>query len=760
MTARVYTGTEWKIVDAGLKVKSESGFTNAYKLKVHLDNTWLPVSQTETEEAYTLTWTVEAPTAPPPPIQYYTVPNIVGDTQSAANTKIQVHHTVGNITTVNTTVLANDGKVESQNPAAGLSVPQDTPISYVLYTYVTPQFTVPNLSGLLKSNAELAVTELGGTIAALYTEETYDTNLLGRVKSASQYPSAGSVVDEGTAVTFTYYTQAPLTTVPTINGLSNNTVYTTLNNANLNIGVATGVETENNTLSDNATIFNQSPAAGTVVPINTDVSYSYYIPNTHVNMINIVGLTVAAATTALQAKELYLGTETGTTETTNTALIGTIKTQGIAVGTSVAVYTSINYTTYVAVPKTFVPNLAGLSITDATNALTTAYLTTGSVTNVETTNTALEYTVVPNSQSPAAGTEVNRNSSVSYQRYVPNTTTTVPSITNLSVSSASTACTNAEVVLASSASNIVEADVTTDTVYYQTPAAGTTVAIGTTIYYYKYVPYTTKVVPNVVGLSEASAKTTITNAGLNWSVTDRQLSSGSTETAGVVYSQSPTSGGARVPAGSTVTITVNRAYVPTLHTGTGALTVSPRWGAYYRGSNRSGTGTIGGLLSASAPYLVGNYNGLATGTASGNQFSAFQMNTSAAKTAIANSLVSGASITYDNVVFSFNSSGDVAPGGNGSRDWALGRGDTNGTTAPATLLQSGTGTQTTPFYVAANSGPYTVTLNSTLFSWIGMDGTGDYPLTVHSTGMSTSVNNYGGISSASFTIYYSWSAYY
>lgn len=759
MTARVYTGTEWKIVDDGLKVNSESGFSTAYKLKVRLDQTWLPAAQTTNEESYTLTWTVEAPTAPPPPTQYYIVPNIVGDTQTIANEKIQDRHTVGNVTYTNTTVLANDGKVESQNPAAGLSVPEDTPISYVLYEYVTPQFTVPNLNGLLKSNAEQAVTELGGTIAALYTEETYDSNLLGRVKTDSQYPTAGLLVDEGTAVTFTYYTQAPTTTVPTINGLSNNNVYTTLNNANLNIGVTTQVQTENNTLSDNATIFNQSPAPGTVVPINTDVNYSYYIPNTHVNMINIVGLTTAQAEAALIAKELSLGTETGTTETTDVNLIGKIKTQGVAVGVSTPIYTSINYTIYVAVPKTFVPNLSGLSINDVPAVLLNAYLTAGSVTTVETTNASLENTVVPNSQSPAAGIEVNRNSTVSYQRYVPNTTTTVPPITNLTISQAQTACTNAEVTLASSASNIVEADVSVDTVYYQTPSAGSTVAIGTTIYYYKYTPYTTKVVPNVVGMTEANAKTAITNAGLNWSVTDRQLASGSTETAGVVYSQSPTSGGARVPAGSTVTITVNRAYVPTLHTGTGAMTFSPRWGAYYRGTNRSGTGTIGGRLGSSAPYLVGNYNSTSP-TTSGNQYSAFQMNTSAAKTAIANSLAAGATITYDNVVFSFNSSGDQAPGGNNSRDWALGRGDTNGTTAPSVLLQSGTGTQTTPFYVAANSGPYTVTLNSTLFSWIGMDGSGDYPLTVHSTGMSTSVNNYGGISSASFTVYYSWSAYY
>ena len=760
MTARVYTGTEWKIVDDGLKVQDESGFSAAYKLKVRLDQSWLPAPQTTNEESYTLTWTVEGPTAPPPPTQYYTVPNIVGDLQSAANTKIQVHHTVGNITYVNTTVLANNGKVQSQNPAAGLSVPQDTPISYVLYEYVTPQFTVPNLNGLLKSNAELAVTELGGTIAALYTEDTYDTNLLGRVKTNSQYPAAGALVDEGTAVTFTYYTQAPLTTVPTINGLSNNNVYTTLNSANLNIGVATGVQTENNTLSDNATIFNQSPAPGTQVAVDTDVNYSYYIPNTHVNMINIVGLTTAQAESALIAKELYLGTETGTTETTDAGLIGKIKTQGIAVGTSTAIYTAVNYTIYVAVPKTYVPSLGGLTLAEAATALQNAYLTAGSVTTVETTNAALEGTVVYNSQSPAAGTEVNRNSSVSYQRYVPNTTTTVPSITNLTISQAQTACTNAEVILASSASNIVEADVSVDTVYFQTPSAGQTVAINSTIYYYKYIPYTTKVVPNTVGMTEANAKTAITNAGLNWSVTDRQLGSGSSETAGIVYSQSPAYGGARVPAGSTVTITVNRAYVPTLHTGTGSLTVSPRWGAYYRGTNRSGTGTIGGRLGSSPAYLVGNYNGLSTGTTSGNQYAAFQMNTSAAKTSVVAACPSGATITYNNVVFSFNSSGDTTSNGTDSRDWALGRGDTNGTTAPATLLQSATGTQTTPFYVVKNSGPYTVTLNSTLFSWIGMDGSGDYPLTVHSTGMSTSANNYGGISSASFTIYYSWSAVY
>lgn len=754
MSTRVYTGTEWKIADTGLKVKAAAGFSNAYKLKVRLTDTWLPASQTTLEESYTLTWEVEAPTAPPPPIQYYVVPAITGMTIANANTAIQLHHTVGNITYTNTSVLANDNLVASQNPASGVSVPQDTPISYVVYNYVTPTFTVPALNGLLKSNAENAVTELGGTIAALNTEETYDTNLLGRVKTDSQYPAAGSTANVGSSVTFIYYIQAPLTTVPNIVGLSANTVYTTLTAANLTLGAGTQTQTEVNADSDAAKIYAQGTAAGTSVPVNTAINYSYYIANTHVNMINIVGLTTAAATSALQAKELYLGTETGTTETATTNLIGTIKTQGVAVGVSTPIYTSINYTTYVAIPKTNVPYLSGLTLANATAALSAAYLTAGSITTVETTNTNLEGTVVPNSQSPAYGTEVNRNSSVSYQRYIPNTTTTVPSITNQTVSYAATLCTNAELVLSGSASSSTEADVAVDTVYYQTPAAGSVVAINSTVYYYKYVPYTTKLVPNVVGQAEQTAKNNITAAGLNWSVTDRQLASGSSETAGIVYSQSPASGGARVPAGSTVTITVNRAYVPTLHTGSGSLTVSPRWGAYYRGTNRSGTGTIGGRLGSSSPYLVGNY--ATSPTTSGNQYSAFQLNTSAAKTSIANSLVSGATITYTGVDFTMYSSGDTATGN--SRDWALGRGDTNGSTAPSVLLQTATNTQTTPFYVAANSGPYTTSLNSTLISWIGMDGSGDYPLTVHAT--STDRANYGGISSASFKIYYTWSATY
>lgn len=749
MSTRVYTGTEWKIADTGLKVKAAAGFTNAYKLKVRLTDTWLPGSQTTLEESYTLTWEVEAPTAPPPPIQYYVVPAITGMTIANANTAIQLHHTVGNITYTNTSVLANDNLVASQNPASGVSVPEDTPISYVVYNYVTPTFTVPALNGLLKSNAENAVTELGGTIAALNTEETYDTNLLGRVKTDSQYPAAGSTANVGSSVTFIYYIQAPLTTVPNIVGLSANTVYDTLTAANLTLGAGTQTQTEVNADSDAAKIYAQGTAAGTSVPVNTAINYSYYIANTHVAMINIVGLTTAAATSALQAKELYLGTETGTTETATTNLIGTIKTQGVAVGVSTPIYTSINYTTYVAIPKTNVPYLSGLTLANATAALSAAYLTAGSITTVETTNANLEGTVVPNSQSPAYGTEVNRNSSVSYQRYVPNTTTTVPSITNQTVSYAATLCTNAELVLSGSASSSTEADVAVDTVYYQTPAAGSVVAINSTVYYYKYVPYTTKLVPNVVGQAEQTAKNNITSAGLNWSVTDRQLASGSSETAGIVYSQSPASGGARVAAGSTVTITVNRAYVPTLHTGSGSVTVNPNWGAYYYTSSGTRVGSS---------YSNGLYVGSELGTTGNQKFALLSINAPAAFTAMRNQTGGGAAsaITLTGINFNFNT-GTMASGASDVMDWRFYTHSTQSSSSPTSLTQASLGSEVSNPQNLTSLTIYSIPLGSTLTSNLAGSEI-CWPLGV--VAFSNNKNHYTSINSPTFTIYYNWSATY
>jgi penicillin-binding protein 1A len=90
------------------------------------------------------------------------------------------------------------------------------------------------------------------------------------------------------------------------------------------------------------------------------------------------------------------------------------------------------------------------------------------------------------------------------------------------------------------------------TVISQTPAAGTTYSDGGTVTIVVSSGPVQNVVPNVVGLSEAAAKTRLATAGFTCSVS---YSDGSP--VNVVVGQSPSAGN-KMPAGSTVSVVVNR----------------------------------------------------------------------------------------------------------------------------------------------------------------------------------------------------------
>jgi len=90
------------------------------------------------------------------------------------------------------------------------------------------------------------------------------------------------------------------------------------------------------------------------------------------------------------------------------------------------------------------------------------------------------------------------------------------------------------------------------TVISQTPAAGTTLASGSTVTIVISSGMVKSTVPNVVGLSEAAAKTKLATAGFVASVSYR---SGSP--VNVVVSQSP-SAGSKLSAGSTVSIVISK----------------------------------------------------------------------------------------------------------------------------------------------------------------------------------------------------------
>jgi VWFA-related protein len=124
------------------------------------------------------------------------VPNVVGQSQSAATTALtNAHLAVGTVTQQNSTTVAA-GSVISQSPAAGTTVNENSAVNLVVSSG-PPQVPVPNVVGQSQSAASTAITGAGLAVGTV-TQQSSSTVASGNV--ISQTPAAGSSVNTGTAV--------------------------------------------------------------------------------------------------------------------------------------------------------------------------------------------------------------------------------------------------------------------------------------------------------------------------------------------------------------------------------------------------------------------------------------------------------------------------------------------------------------------------------------------------------------------------------
>jgi len=127
------------------------------------------------------------------------VPDVVGMTQSDAETAILTANlVVGMVTTANSPTVPA-GNVISQNPTGGTSVAEGSSVSLVI-SLGPVMVTVPNVAGLTQAAAGSAITTAGLTIGPVSTANS-DTIPAGSV--ISQNPTAGNSVPQGTAVNLT-----------------------------------------------------------------------------------------------------------------------------------------------------------------------------------------------------------------------------------------------------------------------------------------------------------------------------------------------------------------------------------------------------------------------------------------------------------------------------------------------------------------------------------------------------------------------------
>ena len=451
------------------------------------------------------------------------VPNVVGLTQTAAQTAITTAGlTVGNVTKANSATVAI-GHVISQTPAAGSNVAPGSGVALV----VSLGIAVPNVVGLTQTAAQTAITTAGLTVGNV-TKANSATVAIGHV--ISQTPAAGSNVAAGSTVALVV-SLGPA--VPNVVGLTQTAAQTAITTAGLTVGNVTKVNSATVAIGH---VISQTPAAGTnVAPasaVNFVVSLGTAVPN-------IVGLTQAAAQTAITTAELIIGTVTMATSTTVPA--GKVISQTPPGGTNAAPASAVNFVVSLGAA---VPNVVGLTQAAAQTAITAASLRVGTVSTANSATVTIGKVI---SQNPAAGTNVAADSSVAL---VVSLGARVPDVVGLAQGNARTAITTAGLTVRT-VTTANDARVAIGNVISQDPPAGTNVAPGSGV---ALVVSLGTAVPNVVDQSQTSAMSNITNAGL----TVGTLAAMPSETVplNTVISQIPTAG-TNVAPGSAVALVIS-----------------------------------------------------------------------------------------------------------------------------------------------------------------------------------------------------------
>ncbi len=451
------------------------------------------------------------------------VPSVVGLGEVAAQTALtDASLTVGTVTTANNATVPI-GNVISQNPAAGTIVFQGNGVAYE----VSLGIAVPNVVGLPQGTAQSAISSASLTVGTV-TMANSPTVAIGNV--ISQNPVAGTNVEAGSAVALLVSLGA---SVPNVVGLAEAAAQSAITNAGLTVGTVTSA---NSATVPIGTVISQNPVAGGNVapgsPVDFVVSLGTSVPN-------VVGLTQAAAQSAITGAGLTVGTITNSSHASVPS--GNVISQNPGAGSNVAPGSAV---ALVVSMGPAVPNVVGLTQAAAQAAITSAGLTVGTVGSTNSQTVAIGRVI---SQTPPPGTSVTAGTAVNL---VVSLGTAVPNVVGLAQAAAETAITNVGLIVGT-VTQAGSATVAAGNVISQNPGAGNNVAPGSAV---ALVVSLGPVVPNVVGLMQAAAQTAITSAGLT--VGTVTTSTSATVPIGRVISQTPASG-TSVTAGSAVNLVVS-----------------------------------------------------------------------------------------------------------------------------------------------------------------------------------------------------------
>jgi len=396
------------------------------------------------------------------------VPNVVGATPIAASTSISnVGLVVGKVTTQASSTIAKD-TVISQSPAAGASVAPNSVVSLVVSSGPTP-ILVPNVVGTAQTAASASISGMGLVVGTVTIQAS---STVQKDTVISQSPAAGASVASGSAVNLVVSSGPVLVLVPNVVGATQTVASTSISAVGLGVGTVT---TQASSTVPKDTVISQNPAAGTSVAPISLVNLVVSSGTLPVLVPNVVGETQTVATTSLTSVGLVLGTVTA--QASSTVAKDIIISQSPAAGTSVTSGSAVNLIISSGSAIVLVPNVVGETQVVATSSLTGVGLELGTVTT-QASSTIAKDTII--SQNPAAGASVAPSTAVNVVVSSGPVTVLVPNVVGDTQAVATTSLTGVGLVLGT-VSTETSTTVAKDTIISQDPAAGTSVALASTV---------------------------------------------------------------------------------------------------------------------------------------------------------------------------------------------------------------------------------------------------------------------------------------
>ncbi len=192
------------------------------------------------------------------------VPNVVGQTLTAAGTTLTGSGVVTGVVTYQCSDTVKAGVVISEDPVAGTSVVPGSAVNLVVSTGLCP--VVPNVVGETQAAAGTAIAGVNLTTGTV-TQQCSDSVAAGL--AISQSPLPGTQVAPGSAVDYVLSTGPCLIAVPAVIDQTQAAADTTLTGAGLSVGAVT--QECSNTVAAGSVV-SETPPASTLVASGTPVN--------------------------------------------------------------------------------------------------------------------------------------------------------------------------------------------------------------------------------------------------------------------------------------------------------------------------------------------------------------------------------------------------------------------------------------------------------------------------------------------------------